>query len=498
MTSILAVASLLCTLAVGRAAVALAWREPSRGAGGAALAWGIAYPVGVLVVGAWLRALSALGVAWSAPVALAPIVFALGILAWLWRGSAIDGARRAARAIAGADLAGGARVAWLALLGWLALRFAFVLTESLARPPLPWEAWLDTAARGSVWHALRSPVPFVPAAQWDGAAYLAALPQGHALLPLLDVFTGLVVGRFDDTVIHAPWPMFWLAQVLLAYGAMRVAGAGALAALAGATLTGTLPLANAHAALGGTAALPLATYLLAAAIFAGRAASTRALADALLAAASVAGVLWVSRAGVLWLPVLMPIVAAAVRPAQAMRVVGGLVAAAVVAASALARTDPFAKGLPAAPPPGAGALAEQLLLLGNWHLLGYAAIALAALAWRQWRTPALIGLSGAVGAGIAVLALFATSSAGRATIGPTGVLGHATTALAPLVALWVALVAWAWVRDAIARDAPEALAAESAATPPAPDAAPAPVAEASQPHSPAPRPSPSPPDPGPR
>jgi hypothetical protein len=478
LTSILAVASLVCTLAVGRAAVALAWRDPSREAGGPALAWGIAFPAGVLVVGAWLRALSMLGVGWSTPFALAPVVVALGILAWLWRRSVVDGARYAAREVAGADLEGATRVAWLALLAWLALRFAFVLTESLARPPLPWEAWLDTAARGSVWHALRSPVPFVPAAQWDGAAYLAALPQGHALLPLLDAFTALVVGRFDDTVIHAPWPMFWLAQVLLAYGAIRAAGADALAALAGATLVGTLPLANAHAALGGTAALPLATYLLAAAIFAGRAATTRALPDALLAAVSVAGMVWVSRAGVLWLPVLLPIVAAAARPAQAVRAVGGLVAAAAVAASALARTDPFAKGLPAAAPPGVGALAEQLLLLGNWHLLGYAAIALAALASRQWRTLALIGLSGAVGAGIVVLALFATSSAGRATIGPTGILGHATTALAPLAALWVARVAWAWVSDAIARDAPEAPPAEAAATPPAVDDAPAPVADA--------------------
>ncbi len=498
MTSILAVASLLCTLAVGRAAVALAWRDPSREAGGAALAWGIAYPVGVLVVGAWLRALSALGVAWSTPVALAPAIVAVGALVWLWRGSLIDGVGYAARAAVGADLAGAARIAWLALLAWLALRFGFVLTESLARPPLPWEAWLDTAARGSVWHALRSPVPFVPAPQWDGVAYLAALPQGHALLPLLDVFTGLVVGRFDDTVIHAPWPMFWLAQVLLAYGAMRAVGASALAALAGAALVGTLPLASAHAALGGTAALPLATYLLAAAIFAGRAAATRALPDALLAAVSVAGMLWVSRAGVLWLPVLLPIVAAAVRPAQAMRAVGGLVAAAAVAASALARTDPFAKGLPAVPPPGVGALAEQLLLLGNWHLLGYAAIALAALAWRQWRTPALIGLSGAVGAGIAVLALFATSSAGRATIGPTGILGHATTALAPLVALWVARVAWAWVRDAIAHDVPEARPAEAAATPPAPDAAPSPDAAPAPVANVPPLPPPSPANTGPR
>ena len=318
MTSFFAIASLIGTLAVGRAAVALAWHGPLRESGTATLAWGAAYPVGVLVVCAWLRALAAAGIAWSSIIALVPVVVAVGVLAWLWRTAGVAPLLAAARAIAGAGLGGAARVGWLALLAWLALRFAFVLTEVLARPPLPWEAWLDTAARGSVWHALRALVDFVPAAQWNGDRYLAALPQGHSLLPLLDVFTALIVGRFDDTVVHAPWPMFWLSQVLLVYGAMRAAGASALPALVAATLVGTLPLANAHAALGGTAALPLATYLLAAAIFTGRAAATRALPDALLALAAIAGMVWVSRAGALWLPLLLPIVAAAVRPAQAL------------------------------------------------------------------------------------------------------------------------------------------------------------------------------------
>ena len=475
MTSFFALASLVGTLAVGRTAVALASREPLQEPGSATLAWGAAYPVGVLVVCAWLRALAAAGVAWSPMLALVPVIVAIGVLAWLWRNAGMEPLLVAARVTAGAGLGGAARVAWLALLGWLALRFAFVLTEVLARPPLPWEAWLDTAARGSVWHALRAQVDFVPAAQWDGDRYLAALPQGHSLLPLLDVFTALVVGRFDDTVVHAPWPMFWLSQVLLAFGAMRATGAGALPALAAATLVGTLPLANAHAALGGTAALPLATYLLAAAIFTGRAASTRTLPDALLALAAIVGMAWVSRAGALWLPLLLPIVVAGVRPAQALRIVGGLVAAAAIAASALARLDPFAPVTTPAPPPGMGALAEQAFLLGNWHLLGYAAVALAALAWRHWRAPTLVGLSGAVGVGLAVLAVFATSSAGRATIGPAGVVGHAATAFAPLLALWVAQVAWAWVRDAATLAAPEAAMVSVAAAGPDATTANAPV-----------------------
>jgi tetratricopeptide (TPR) repeat protein len=448
MTTLLALASLAGTFAVGLAAVTLLQRGERSRPGEAWLVAGVAYPVGALIVALWMRALAAIGVAWSLPIVALLPALGFAAIAWrVWQAKPGDAAARAARFVLDEDGRIG-RVVAIALVTWLVLRFVFVLSEVLARPPLPWEAWLDTAARGSVWYAWRGVVPFVPAVDWTGERYLASLTLGHSMLPLLDAYTAFVLGRFDDTVIHAPWPMFWLSPVLLSIGALRSAGASAVASLAAGALVGTLPLANAHAALGGTSALPLAAYLLAATVFTLRASTTRAIADVALAVASIAGMLWASRAGLLWLPVLVPIVAAAWRPARAPQVVAGLVTAAAIAASALARTDPFGRGLaPGAPPPGMSAVAEQALLLGNWHLLAYATIALAALAWRQWRTHALVGLSGAVGVGLAVIAVFATTSAGRVTIGLPGVLAQAGTTLAPLLALWVAQVAWAWARD---------------------------------------------------
>ncbi len=479
MMTLLALASVAATMVTGLGLVCLVQRRPSSAPGAAVLAAGAAYPVGALAVATWMRALAALGVEWSLPLALVPPGAGIAALAWMTRNGLATGVQAAWHGVARRDIEGAARLAWFALLGWLALRFAFLQSEVLARPPLPWEAWLDTAARGAVWHAWRDIVPFVAASEWSNGRYLAGLPPGHALPPLLDAWTAVVAGRFDDTVIHAPWPMFWLSQVLLVYGAIRTAGAPAIAALASAALVGTLPLANAHAALGGTAALPLGTYLLAAVVFASRTTGTRAPGDVAVTVAAIAGMLWSSRAGVLWLPVLLPIaMAAVVRPERLPRLSAGLVAGAVIAASAAARLDPFARGaVPSLPAPGMGVLAEHALLHGNWHLLAYAALALGALAWRQWSAPALAGLSGAIGVGLAVLAVLVTTSAGRTMIGATGVVGHASTAFAPLLALWVAQVAFAWVRAArlpepvppatgVAHDAGDAGDAQPPAAPP--------------------------------
>jgi len=43
-----------------------------------------------------------------------------------------------------------ARLAWLGLLAWLAVRFAMLLAEVLWQPLYPWDAWIqwaDEAAR---------------------------------------------------------------------------------------------------------------------------------------------------------------------------------------------------------------------------------------------------------------------------------------------------------------------------------------------------------------
>jgi hypothetical protein len=106
------------------------------------------------------------------------------------------------------------------------------------------------------------------------------------------------------------------------------------------------------------------------------------------------------------------------------------------------------------PPPGLAALAQHAFLLGNWHVLAYAAIGLALLASPTWRAPALLPASGSVALGLIAVLAFCTTVSGSSLLGTTGAIGNATMPWAPVLALWTALVAHGWLeRSRAARPA---------------------------------------------
>ena len=85
-------------------------------------------------------------------------------------------------------------------------------------------------------------------------------------MPLLQVWTCIALGRWDDTLMNAPWWQFSLALTFAVYGALRSRDLDALPALLGAFLVASLPLANVHVALAGYADLPMAAYYTSAAL----------------------------------------------------------------------------------------------------------------------------------------------------------------------------------------------------------------------------------------
>ncbi len=109
----------------------------------------------------------------------------------------------------GRDLAKWERVLWLALVAWLAVRFALLAVEVASRPLYPWDAWTQWATKARVWYELR-PHRAVRARRPSGtrpaaACYFDASPEYPPTMPLLQVWTCLVLGRWDDVLMNAPW-----------------------------------------------------------------------------------------------------------------------------------------------------------------------------------------------------------------------------------------------------------------------------------------------------
>ena len=208
------VAGWLLPWALGAGLVAALPHKAGDGSNEGELAWtlGSGWFVGALLLTFWMRALSAAGIEFGTLAIGAPLAVTAALLlgiAWRRRrGPSAITLHRALRGLAGGELAGWRRSAWLAMLAWLALRFALLLGEVVWRPLYPWDAWTQWATKARVWYEFRSMVPFVPAAEWmqaNGAAYYDAAPHYPGTVPLWQVWSSLLLGRWDDALMNLPW-----------------------------------------------------------------------------------------------------------------------------------------------------------------------------------------------------------------------------------------------------------------------------------------------------
>ena len=435
-------------------------------------AWiaGAGFLAGAFAVTVWMRVLSAAGIRFGlAAVALPLAVAAAALLALAWRrhgGTLAAAARNAAATPSG--LVGAARVAFWIGVAWLALRAGLLGVEVASRPLYPWDAWTQWATKARVWYELGYLAPFARVNEWlaaNGAVWFDASPEYPPTMPLLQVYACLWLGRWDDTLMNAPWWQFGVALPLVVYGGLRARGAGALAALAGALLVASLPLANVHVALAGYADLPMAAFYTATVLSFLRWAASRDRRDAALALLFAAACTQTKNPGWFWAATLVPGVLVTLLPRRGPKLAGIGFALVAVALVVLARF-PFTlfnyrvDATFAAP---WGDLAQSFFLLGNWHLLWYAAIAVAVLAWRQLFTPALAPLTLTVAAGLTFLFFVFAYTTASAYISDQTTVNRAALHMAPLVVVFVVLGWQAFARRWAQLHPPAA----PAATPPA-------------------------------
>jgi hypothetical protein len=416
------------------------------------IAWisGAGYLAGAIFLTLWMRMLSKFGVRFGVlPIAvpLGLFTLALGYLAVRRHGSVSmsEAARSVLRAlIASPGLAGAARLAWQLLIAWIALRYVVLGLFVEWQPLYPWDAWIQWATKARVWYEQGQIVPFVRSDAWyaaGGAAWFDASPEYPSTVPLLQVWSCIVVGRWDDSLMNWPWWQISAALTLAVYGGLRSLDVPALASLVGAFLVATLPLANVHVALAGYADLPMAAYYAGAALAFLRWSTMRDPRMAVLALLLAVACTQIKIPGIVWALTLVPGVVVTLLPRQGLRLVAIGFGVALFALAVLAQTQPvvFNYRLHFDFDPAWRAIGETHFLLSNWNLLWYGALAVAILAWRQLISRALAPLTAVIAADALFLIVVFGFTNARDWVTDQTTINRATLHAAPFAAVFMVL-----------------------------------------------------------
>ncbi len=447
------------------------------------IAWiaGAGYLAGAFVLTLWMRALSLAHLRFSvASIALPLVALAAVMFVVAWKR---DGARLACASadalralVRSPGLADGMRTMWMIAVAWLALRFVLLGLEVEWQPLYPWDAWIQWATKARVWYELGHLAPFTYSSEWfpaNGAFYFDASPKYPPTAPLLQVWACYALGRWDDALMNWPWWQFAVALALATYGGLRRLDVGAIEALAAAFLVSSLPLANVHVALAGYADLPLAAFYAIGVLAFLHWNASRSFADAAIALLLLAACTQTKNPGIAWAATVGPAVLIALWPKQGLKLAAAASCGAFLLFAILAQTHPviFGYQLHLDYAPEWSALVESYLLLGNWHLLWYAAIAASLLAWRGLLVPRLAPLTAVVAAGTLFLFFVFGFTTARAWVTEQTTVNRATLHFAPVIAIFAVLA----FREFAARwsaSVPSVAQQSIAATPHVPVAAP--------------------------
>ena len=442
----------------GACLLTLAYRHRAS-AGAAPPAWifGCGWFVGIFVLTLLMRAVSAAGLHLSILTVGGPLALVGIVLAWFaWRqhaGHFREHVLDYARALGGQGLEGWQKFAWLALIGWLLLRFALLFAEVWWLPLFPWDAWTQWGTKARVWFELKTLVPFVPGGEWLSSAlpigYYDAAPHYPSTVPLFQVWSALLIGRWDDALVNLPWWVRGVAFAIALHGALTDLGFSRLMALVGSAMVMSLPILNAHIALAGYAELPMAAYLTLGTLAALRFLRTRGAADGGLALLLLAACVMIKIPGKAWIVVLLPGLAVAASPRWGRKLAGAAFVLAAAGILVLTQTGGInilnyrvsaEFGLPWR------ALLDAYFSYGNWHLLWYCVVAAVVLGRRQLMAPGVAPLTCIVAAALLFLFIgFAFTNAG-AWVEDQSTVNRATLHIAPVVVVWVLVVLRAWYR----------------------------------------------------
>lgn len=413
-----------------------------------ALRVGFGYVVGAVALTLWMRVLSLVGIDFGrASIALPTLALAAALLAYAVRvrRRPITGFTEAFRKLAVPELRGWQRVVWTLLLIWLVARFGLVAAEIGWRPLYPWDAWIQWATKARVWYELGHIAPFVNSPTWlagAGGAYFDASPSYPATMPLLQAWTCIALGRWDDSAMNWPWLAILVSLTVAVFGVLRAEGVAPLAALFGAYLVASLPLLDVHAALAGYADLPMGAVYLLAATATYRWCQRRDPRDGIVALGLALACPLIKTPGLVWALTLLPGVVVALMPRRGLRLLSICAALAAFLLLVVARTEPVILGyhLHLDYAPAWRELVRSYFLMGNWNMLWYALLVIAIVGARRLLRPPLASLTVIVGAGLAFLLFVFAFTDAAAWLADLTTANRATLHIAPLLVVYAVLI----------------------------------------------------------
>ena len=304
------------------------------------------------------------------------------------------------------------RLAIILFVSLIALRVTTLGLELLWRPLYPFDATMHWATKARVWFEYQSLVPFVDNMRWLELAGEGVFTDHHAgypiTTPLLQVWTSLVIGRWDESLINLPWLACLVGMGLAFYGQARVAGATSLAAIVFTYMLLSMPLINIHVALAGYADLFLGACYCAALMAFHNWAISRQWWQAVLAAFFALSCPLIKNEGFYWLLTFAPGLLLVLLPwRKALFWLAGLLVVLLGVLGLIPRDFEIAGhslswlGLifrPGAPQ----AIASSLFVHDNWHLFAYLlpGLLVSALLLARPGVKACIGISGALACAI--------------------------------------------------------------------------------------------------
>jgi hypothetical protein len=422
--------------------------------------------VGALLATVLMRVSSLLGIAWNFWL-LSAVMLGLAILLHLIsqnnrRGAVVSIAEELSPTVVSAPTEAWLKWLFYGLLALLVLRFLNLSFEVLQRPLYPWDAWTQWATKAKVFFEYKGLMSFATLDSYLSAdataVYTDAAPTYPPTVAILQAFSALSIGRFDDALINVPWLSCWAFLCCAFYGQARNWGMSAMAAMLATYALGSLPFINTHVALAGYAELHMATVfgLGAIAFFSwakggannsskGNNHNKRQL---FLAVFLLLACLEIKRPGVFWLLSILPGVLVWWRPRLGLVVLAASAILLIVAGLVFAKSGITFAGFRVGQDLTEVSLPiiQNTFLMGNWNLLFFFGIAIMVMAWRSLLQGVYAVLTAVVFAGCTFLFIvfyFRIS----AYVSDFTTINRAVVHLVPVLVFYFATLAWARVQQ---------------------------------------------------